>query len=318
MGGDIEQRLATAAGRLREYKIAVTRMTELRGRRRYIEAQIADLRAAHALEERDVERLERVSLASILATLRGARDDAMARERAEAEAAHYRVVEAQARRDALDREHTAVRVRLDALSSAPADYDAVLAEKERHLAESPDPRGRRLLTLAEERGRLTDEVRELTEAIDAAKTAQHAVAQLARTLRSASSWSTYDTFFGGGAISSAIKQSRLDDAAKEADYADHCLLLMRTELADVGGTPQTGWSIPIEGLTRFLDIWLDNPFTDFAVRERVRSATDRVESCARRVRNLIQDLWRRTDHAQQRLAAIDAERHQILDAPFGQ
>ncbi len=315
MGEDIEERLAAATAQLRQYQIAMSHVAELRERQRYIEAQIAQLRMTHALEERDVERLEGLSLTRILAALRGSLDDMMAREQAEADAAHYRVIEAEARLEAVRREYETVRARLDTLTEVPRTYDNVLEEKERHLAESTDQRGQRLLVLAEERGRLTDEVRELAEAIEAAQTARQALEQLGRTLSSASGWSTYDTFFGGGVISSAIKHSRLDDAAKEAEYADRCLLVLRTELADLGGTAQSGWSIPVEGLTRFLDVWFDNIFTDLAVRERIRAATDNVGNCQRRVRNLIGELGRRTDRAQHRLAAIDHERLDILNAP---
>lgn len=45
-------------------------------------------------------RLEHLSLARVLAALHGAREDALAREKAEAEAARYRYAEAQHRLDA--------------------------------------------------------------------------------------------------------------------------------------------------------------------------------------------------------------------------
>jgi hypothetical protein len=312
---DIAERLAAATAQVRQYQIAMSRLTELRHRQRYIETQIAELRASHRIEERDVERLEGLSLTRVLAALRGSLGDDVARERAEAEAAHYRVVEAEGRLHSLSREYEAVRLRLEALSGAQRAYDAALAEKEQHLAGTADPRGRRLLVLAEERGRLSDEARELAEAIEAAQTARDALEALSRTLSSASGWSTYDTFFGGGVLSSAIKQSRLDDAAKEAEYADHCLLALRTELDDLGDTPQGGWSLPNQGLTRFVDVWFDNIFTDLAVRERIRAASDNVGNCGRRVRNLLQDLKRRTDGIQSRLATINHERQEMLNTP---
>ena len=312
---DIAERLAAASAQLRQYQIAVSRVSELRQRQHFIETQIAELRATHSIEERDVERLETLSLTWILASLRGSRDDDVARERAEAEVARYRVVEAEARLAIVHREYEAVRAQLETLAHAPKTYDAVLAEKERHLAGSTDAGGRRLLVLADERGRLTDEVRELAEAIEAAQTAREALDALSRTLSSASGWSTYDTFFGGGMLASAVKQSRLDDAAKEAEFADQCLLALRDELGDLGGTPRGGWSLPNQGLTRFADVWFDNIFTDLAVRERIRAASDNVGHCARRVRNLLQELKRRTDAAQTRLAAINRERLDILNAP---
>ena len=94
-----------------------------------------------------------------------------------------------------------------------------------------------MLALAGERGRLHGELTEIAEAQQAAAEATDALKQVRSRLGSASAWSAYDTFFGGGAIASAVKHSRLDDAADAAARADQCLAVLRTELADVGEAP---------------------------------------------------------------------------------
>ena len=38
------------------------------------------------------------------------------------------------------------------------------------------------------------------------------------------------------------------------------------ELADVGGMDLTAPNPAVDGLTRFVDVWFDNDFTDLAVR----------------------------------------------------
>jgi hypothetical protein len=238
---DIEERLAAAAARLRGHDLAAAQVAELGRRRDALAAEVGTRRTALAAEQRDVERLESLSLTRVLASLNGSRDDRLAREQAEADAARYRVAEAEAQLGAVHGEWEAARARLAGLATAPAAYAAVLEEKERYLRRGADPRGRRLLELAEERGRLTAEAREVAEALVAAEAARDALAAVRASLDSASGWSTYDPFLGGGAISSAIKHSRLDEAARQAAYADRCLLALRTELADVGsGTRRSG------------------------------------------------------------------------------
>jgi hypothetical protein len=312
MGDDIERRLADAAAQLHRYQRTTARAGELAARREQVEAEIAALASAHAIEEREVRRLDGLSLTRILLSLRGSREDRLGRERAEADAARYRVVEAQARLDALTREHEAVRAELARLSSAQETYDAVLDEKARHLAGSDDPRGRRLVALAQEQGRLTEEAREVAEAGQAARAALDALARLDRTLGSASAWSTYDTFFDGGLVGSMIKHDRLDQAAKEAAQADQCLVVLRTELADVDGSGPLTASVAVDGLTRFVDVWFDNIFTDFAVRERIGRAKENVAASIARVENLLADLDGRADRTRQRLAAIDTARVDLL------
>jgi hypothetical protein len=312
MAEDIESRLAAAAEQLREYEVTSQRGALMRRRMDELSAQLDSLRAEHAAEHEDVERLEGVSLTRVLTSLRGARDDRLARERAEADAALFRVREAEARLDAVRREYEAAQARLGQLAEAPATYAAVLDEQERWLAESSDPRGARLLALADERGRLTGELREIGEAVGAAGMAREALARVQDRLGSAENWSTYDTFFGGGMISSAVKQSRLDEAAAAAAHADRCLAALRTELADVGGVALTAPQLAMDGTTGFLDVWFDNIFTDLAVRDQIKQAQHNLARSAQLVDQVYGRLQQRATEARGRIDQLEVDRRSLL------
>jgi len=312
MGEDIEARLVQATARLNQLRTTNDRLTELRTRQRVLDDEVRQLRAALAAEERDVERFEGLSLARILSSLTGARDDRLARERAEADAARLRFADAEARRVAVRRELEATVARRDELASAPAEHQAVLAEKEAHLAQTHDPRGPKLMALAEERGELTGQLPELDEAIEAARTALGALNALSDILRSAGRWSAYDTFGGGGVPSSFFKHARMDEAAQQAAHADRCLATLRTELSDVDGVGTTNVSLDISAPTRFLDTWFDNIFTDLHVHGRIVEAQGNAASCVRRVTKLLDDLGQRAETARRRLETIDRERTDLL------
>lgn len=312
MADDPERRLAAAAEAVHELEMTNVREQELRERMEAIESRLADVRKWHALEQKDVARLEGLSLTRVLVALRGSRAETLARERAEADAAAYLLADAQARLDAVRREHEAAQARMAQLARAPQIYATVLDEKERHLAGSDDPRSQKLLELADERGRLHGDDREVKEALLAAEAAYEALSRVKEELGSASSWSTYDTFFGGGAVSSAIKHSRLDDAARAAAHADQCLAVLRTELADVPGTGGTAPELAIGQLTRFVDIFFDNIFTDLAVRNRIKQAQENVERSLHLVRDVHGRLKQRAAAVADRLATLEAERRQLL------
>ena len=70
---EIEQRLAAAVQAVYEFEITVRRCSDLSGRRDELLAELAVLRAQDADEQKDVERLEGLSLARVLASLKGAR-----------------------------------------------------------------------------------------------------------------------------------------------------------------------------------------------------------------------------------------------------
>lgn len=299
---------------MRERELTSQRCQDLLARADELNNELARLQAMYSAEQEDVDRLENVSLTRVLASLAGSRDERLARERAEADAARYRVAQAQARIGEVRREHQAALARLDELASAPDAYAAVLDEKERYLTTSGDSRGGSLLQLAAERGRLTADLKETGEAILAAGAALDALSQVQDRLGSASSWSTYDTWFGGGMIASSIKHDRMDDAAQAAAAADQRLAVLRTELADVGDPGLTAPQLAVSGGTRFADVWFDNFFTDLAVSDRIRQAQRQVVEAVQAVDRLQAGLTSRAANTNARLSAIEIERQRLLAA----
>src|SRR5262249_24420485 len=156
-------RLAAAAQAMREREVTSQRKAELSGRQRDLRTEAAALRAKAEDESKDVERLEGMSLGRVLASLAGSRDERLARWRAGGEAARYKLTEGETRLAAVNDELSAVEQRLATLESAPHAYAAVLDEKERYLTGSGDAGSRALLTLADERGRLTADLNETDE-----------------------------------------------------------------------------------------------------------------------------------------------------------
>src|SRR5688572_13019594 len=173
---------------MREYELVGRRRDELRARAEELTGQVASLQVQHDAEQHDVERLEGMSLARIWAAVRGSREDDLARERAEADAARYRVVEVQARLAAVEREQAAAEARLAELADAPTNHAAALDAKETYVRQSGDSRAGQLLALAEERGGLAAQQREVEEAIVAAQRAAHALGEVRAVLASASNW----------------------------------------------------------------------------------------------------------------------------------
>ncbi len=80
-----------------------------------------------------------------------------------------------------------------------------LAAKEQYLTHSADPRGARLLALADERGRAAAELAELHRASDDASAAAQALAGVQDRLGTAANWSTFDTYFDHRMAANAIK-----------------------------------------------------------------------------------------------------------------
>jgi hypothetical protein len=312
MSDQIEQRLAAAAQAAREYDLCGQQHTELQARER---AAAADLKAAqqeYAGDEKDLARLEHLSLTRVLAALHGSRDDALAREKAESEAGGYRVAQAQQRLDAARAELKTLEDRQSQLAGAPQAYADVLTEKEQYLTHSADGRGARLLALADERGRLTAELMELHRAGNDAGAAVQALADVQDRLGTAANWSTFDTYFDHGMVANAIKHDRIDQAAQAAQEADQRLAALRSDLAELGRSEPTAPRLEISAGFKFADIFFNNIFTDLAVGQQIRDAQDNVERSVQQVRTLQGRLGDQIGTLTQQLHTMDAERVQLL------
>jgi hypothetical protein len=312
MSDDIEQQLASAAQAAREFELCGQRCSDLTERLAHAQADLTTAQEHYAADAKDVERLEHLSLTRVLASLHGSRDDALAREQAEAKAARYRAAEAESRLSAIRDELAAADDRRRQLAGAPGAYADALTAKEQHLTASDDPRRATLLQLAEEHGRLTAEIAGVHDALQLADAADRALTAVQDRLGSASSWSTYDTYFGGGMIGNAVKHERMDEAAQAAAEADQRLAALRTELADIGRLEPTAPQLAVSAGLRFTDIFFNNIFTDLAVGHQIRQAQDNVEASIRLVAEVRSRLTGRNAAAQQRLTAIEAQREQVL------
>ena len=316
MSDAIEERLAAAAQAAHEHDLCGRQLVHLCARERAAAADLDTAREQYAGEEKDVERLERLSLTRVLAVLHGSRQDVLAREKAEAEAARYRVAQAQQRLDAVRAEVRSMGERQARLAGARQAYADVLAEKEQYLTSSADPRGARLLALAEERGQLNAELGELRRASGHAGAAAQALAEVQDRLGTAASWPTFDTYLDQGvAINVAanmIKHNRIDQAAQAARTADQRLAALRADLAELGGYQPAAPAPEISAGFRFADIFLNNIYTDLTVGRQIREAQDNVARTVQQVGARRDWLRDQVGAVTGRLDAIDAERRQLL------
>ncbi|MFI7586891.1 hypothetical protein ACIB24_07430 [Spongisporangium articulatum] len=183
------------------------------------------------------------------------------------------------------------------------------------LRTSDDPAARELLdrfqALEAETEGLRARLGELAEADHALHQALSHVGHALERLRSAGSWGTYDTFFGGGLISSAIKHDRIDDADRATRAVVASLEQARQELADVGMTVE-GAGPTVGSTARALDIWFDNIFTDIHVQGRIREQSRALAVLQGRLQDAVRRVEADRTASTTSLAAAVARRNELL------
>ena len=297
---------ASEAAELVRANAAQVRVNESQQR---VEAErISALRTQLGTEEYDVRRLEGITWTRILASARGTRAGSLERERAERDAVALQLQASIARKAALEAERVALDRRRASLVLAEADGEVALAALDRLMAADGDPAATARVAAAEELGKVRAELKQVQEAVTAAEQARSALNRVDDRLSSAHTWSTYDTWFNGGVVSSVIKHDRLDQAADATGQASAALATLRRELADVPNAGQLSATLQSAQSSRFFDVWLDNIFTDFSVARRIGSAQDAAADTSGRVNSLLSALTARAAELADRAAELDGLR----------
>ncbi len=309
-GAAIHEQLATAVRDREERDRLARRLDEARARLAEAEALVAERAAVLQREERDVERLESFSPTRIWAGLTGRRDTDLDREGAERDAARYALAEAESRLATARWDADAFAEQLSALGDVEGRYRDALAAKDAWLRDHDSATGDRLAALAEELGRLEAEDHELAEAHAAGSRARERLLDADDLLRRAGDWSTWDTFGGGGMVTDMMKYQRIDEATAHLRQADEALRRFSRELADVRMDAVRG--VEVGETTRMFDVWFDNIFSDWAVRDRIRDAAESTRRALVAVDTTLHRISARGRDVQARAAGISAERERLL------
>ncbi|MET0577991.1 MAG: hypothetical protein ABW122_04990, partial [Ilumatobacteraceae bacterium] len=128
----------------------------------------------------------------------------------------------------------------------------------------------------------------------------------------ARSWSTYDTWLGGGLLASSVKHDRIDSASDRIAQAQMALVDFARELTDVASAPTVKADLGISPTSRTLDVWFDNIVTDLSVGSRITRSLHEVEAALESVRKGLQGLTLRAAALEQEEAALRARRDALL------
>lgn len=300
MMGDLNQRLARVAEQRARLEKLRRQAAELESEYNRAQAAAEERLAQLKKEEKDVERLEGVSLSGLLANFFGNREEKLLQEREEAVTAQLRYDETRVRAERLRGDLARVQQEMASLAGVEGEHQALLAEKERQIRSSNGPGARQLHELEQREQEAQWQLKELDEARRAGMDAGQALDRVADLLNSARNWGTFD-MLGGGWLATAAKHSRIDEAKNELYWAQEALARFRRELKDVEASLQMPAIADLDGFTRFADFFFDGLFADIFVQSRINESLRSVEQAGRQV-----------SHS---LAWVDQQRRQ-LEADF--
>ena len=228
-----------------------------------------------------MDKLEGLSLTSLFYTVLGSKEERLGTERQEFLAAKLKHDEAVESLEHAEQEVQRLEEELKPFADAEADYDRLIEEKQRLLAESGNDKAETLLAFTEKLADLQSDAQELREAIQAGEGALISLRQVSSDLGSAAGWGTWD-LLGGGMISTMIKHSKIDTAKQNAHLAQRELQRFQKELADAD--QRLHLSLEIGGFSKFADYFFDGLIADWVVQSKIRAASQACSSTISEVR----------------------------------
>lgn len=261
-------------------------------------------------EQKDVDRLESLSVASIFYALIGQKLEKLDKENQELIAARLKLQEVTKTAADLKEESKELQEKLSTVANIETEYQSLLMRKER-LIHSQDPvLGQKLDALLELETDLHSSLKEYEEAIEAGEKARYSLEKALESLDSAKGWSTFD-MFGGGMISTAIKHSHIDDSRDEIHHAQRALRHFQEELKDVEMVSEG--NLEIGGLLTFADYFFDGIIVDWFVHGHIQDSYEQTSKTVNQVASILSQLQDKYEEIKNNLLKTEQKRISLIE-----
>ncbi|ARK24758.1 hypothetical protein SporoP37_08835 [Sporosarcina sp. P37] len=265
-------------------------------------------------EQQDVVKLGKFSFAKMISEWKGTWDEKMLKEIEEAAEAELKFNEAEKHVIDLEREADQLRKQLKdpSYTHIHEDWEDFLKEKEGWIRLNDSVSNQTLQKIADDRVRVYSMLREIDEALEAGKKAEHALAGAMKKLDSAEGMSMWDTFLGGGLFVSALKYSEINSSDDLVHQAQRALRHYETELMDVQDAATESFQINKNDIFTFTDVFFDNIFSDWMVHTRITDAKKKLHAVMQDVRRIQDQLERKRAASKEEIRRLDQQQEDII------
>jgi DNA repair exonuclease SbcCD ATPase subunit len=258
-------------------------------------------------ETQDYEKIEKISLSSLMWMFAKDLDERKSKEYQEMRVAEFKYQELMDRIESLQSDMNSTSVQLLKLQSVEKEYHDLMDAKLQWVNDQ------NIGALSEFEAKLHAQKRQLKETDEAIVACNDLIQSLKNAqdgLSSARNWGIYD-ILGGGLISSAIKHDHINRAASYIKDASQKARTLKVELKDIEALPQIE-DININEFTKTFDIFFDNIFSDFSIQDEINEATARISNNLIDARTLLAKLNAFKESTLESIVQITEQRNRFL------
>lgn len=256
-------------------KRAEKELQDLYAQKRDLAGKVAQLEKIKREEQKDVDRLERGSLAAFFYNVVGKKEEKLTKEKEEAYKAAVKYETAKEELVSVENEILRREELVKKLQGCEVAYQAAFDEKLKEVRVSGTGTAEQIMQVEAKLYQAECQKREIDEAIFAGKQALNTVNEVLDSLDDAEGWATWDTFGGGGFLTDMMKHDHLDDAQSKINQLQVELRKLKTELADV--EVHADIQVQIEDFLKFADYFFDGLFADWTVMDKIDESISEVK-----------------------------------------
>ncbi len=261
-------------------------------------------------EDKDVKKLESLSITNIFYSILGSKDQQLDKERQEFLAAKLKYDECCHSVLMLEKDLESYKVSFNNLLDAEAEYEAVLKKKEAFILGLNNENSKKLLEIMDKIPSIEAQKKELQEAIAAGDAARNELQFVVDSLESADGWGTWD-ILGGGLLATAAKHSEIDKAKEYAQTTKIALMKFQNELADVDLAMDI--DINIGSFETFADYFFDGLISDWIVQSKISDSLKSVCNVVYNVEDIIKSLKAKLTTVENELSSIKENMKSLIE-----
>lgn len=296
------------ANRLREQRFLIEGQIE------HAQQEITKHSTEHNQIRMKLDKLEGFSFMNMIRTWTGQQDDLRAEKIDKAAILELKIKEAEKMLKDLTFDFEQVNQKLKHINEKQLQEALnILHIKKKNYLQLHEPEvAQKIEQLANEEFITKQLISEIQEAEDAGDIALTKLGQAAASLHSASGYSTWDTFFGGGLIATHLKHDALDKTENYLHSAQIALQRFHNELLDVQDMSTKSLQIETDGFVKFADYFFDDIFSAWSVHSKISTAREQVSRVQDDVHNTVRRLQEKHNRALEYLETLQMEKKEIL------
>ncbi len=296
------------ANRLREQRFLIEGQIE------HAQQEITKHSTEHNQIRMKLDKLEGFSFMNMIRTWTGQQDDLRAEKIDKAAILELKIKEAEKMLKDLTFDFEQVNQKLKQINEKQLQEALnILHIKKKSYLQLHEPEvAQKIEQLANEEFITKQLISEIQEAEDAGDIALTKLGQAAASLHSASGYSTWDTFFGGGLIATHLKHDALDKTENYLHSAQIALQRFHNELLDVQDMSTKSLQIETDGFVKFADYFFDDIFSAWSVHSKISTAREQVSRVQDDVHNTVRRLQEKHNRALEYLETLQMEKKEIL------